>query len=170
VRRLSGFHAGRRLLVGAWLAVTVASVMPATAVAAKPRVINTCSLIKAAELRRIIATPVDIKRGAKITNCIFRGGQFLPIVGLTTNTGRRGFNNLIRAAGQPVTPLKGLGTQAVTYDHTSADAVTIRDRGVIVRKGDYVLQLSTNGVGMEPPGLPSIGQLVALAQVAVRRM
>jgi hypothetical protein len=136
----------------------------------KPHVVNTCSLIKAAELRRIVATPVDIKRGAKITNCVFRGGAFLPIVGVASSSGRRGFNNLIRAAGQPVSPLKGLGTQAVTYDHTSGDAVIIRDRGVIVRKGNYVLQLSANGVGMDPPGLPTLGQLVALARVAVPRM
>jgi hypothetical protein len=156
--------------VAAWLAVTVVSAVPASAIAAKPRVIVACSLIKPAELRRIVATPVDIKRGAKVTNCVFRAGAFLPIVGVTSSAGRRGFNNLIRAAGQPVTPVKGLGTQAVAYDHTSGDAVIIRDRGVIVRKGNYVLQLSTNGVGLEPPGLPTLGQLVALAQVAVRRM
>jgi hypothetical protein len=149
--------------------VTIAAAVPAAAVGGKTRTINACSLIKAAELRKIVASPVDIRRGAKITNCIFRAGSFSPIVGLTSGTGRRGFNNLIRAAGQPVKPLSGVGTQAVTYDHTTEDPV-IRSRGVIVRKGNDVLQLSTNGVGIEPPGLPTIGQLVALARIAVRRI
>ena len=169
MHRPRGLHAGRRLLVAAWLAATVAAAVPAAAVGAKPRVVDACSLIKPAELRRIVASPVDIRRGAKITNCVFRAGSFSPIIGLTGGTGRRGFNNLIRAAGQPVRPVSGLGTQAVTYDHTSQDPV-VRDRGVIVRKGDYLLQLSTNGIGLEPPGLPTIAQLVALARIAVRRI
>jgi hypothetical protein len=154
-----------------WLVVVVvvAVAVPAAAVGAKSKVINACSLIKAAELRRIIASPVDIRRGAKITNCIFRAGSFSPVIGLTSGTGRRGFNNLIRAAGQPVRPVSGLGTQAVTYDHTTEDPV-VRVRGVIVRKGADVLQLSTNGIGLDPPGLPTLSQLVALARIAVRRM
>jgi hypothetical protein len=158
-----------RLLAVLWLVMTLAVAVPAAAVGGKSKVINACSLIKASELRRIIASPVDIRRGAKITNCIFRAGSFSPVIGLTSGTGRRGFNNLIRAAGQPVRPVSGLGTQAVTYDHTTEDPV-VRVRGVIVRKGANVLQLSTNGIGLEPPGLPTLGQLVALARIAVRRM
>jgi hypothetical protein len=157
------------LLAAAWLAATIAATVPAAAVGAKPRVIDACSLIKASELRRILASPVDIRRGARITNCIFRAGSFSPVIGLTSGTGRRGFNNLIRAAGQPVTPVRDLGTQAVSYDHTTEDPV-VRSRGVIVRKGDRVLQLSTNGVGLEPPGLPTLSQLLALARMAVRRI
>jgi hypothetical protein len=149
--------------------MTMAVAVPAAAVGGKAKVINACSLIKASELRRIIASPVDIRRGAKITNCIFRAGSFSPVIGVTSGTGRRGFNNLIRAAGQPVRPVSGLGTQAVTYDHTTEDPV-VRLRGVIVRKGANVLQLSTNGIGLDPPGLPTLGQLVALARIAVRRM
>jgi hypothetical protein len=158
-----------RLLAVLWLVMTMAVVVPAAAVGAKAKVINACSLIKPAELRRIIASPVDIRRGAKITNCIFRAGSFSPVIALTSGTGRRGFNNLIRAAGQPVRPVKGLGTQAVTYDHTTEDPV-VRSRGVIVRKGANVLQLSTNGIGLEPPGLPTLGQLLALARIAVGRI
>ena len=162
-------HRPYRLLAASWLVLTLATAVPAAAVGAKARVINACALLKAAEVRKVLAAPVDIKRGAKVTNCVFRGGAFLPVVGLTSGTGRRGFNNLVRAAGQPVRPLKGVGTQAVTYDHTTEDPV-VRSRGVIVRKGDNVLQLSTNGVGLEPPGLPTMGQLLALASIAVRRI
>jgi hypothetical protein len=158
----------RRLAV-LWIVATMAVAVPAAAVGGKSKVIDACSLIKPAELRRILASPVDIRRGGRITNCIFRAGSFSPVVGLTSGTGRRGFNNLIRAAGQPVRPVSGLGTQAVTYDHTTEDPV-VRSRGVIVRKGANVLQLSTNGIGLEPPGLPTLGQLVALAQIAVRRI
>ena len=158
-----------RLLVVLWLVVIVAVAVPAAAVGGKSKVINACSLIKPAELRRILASPVDIRRGGRITNCIFRAGSFSPVIGLTSGTGRRGFNNLIRAAGQPVRPVSGLGSQAVTYDHTTEDPV-VRSRGVIVRKGANVLQLSTNGIGLEPPGLPTIGQLLALARIAVARI
>jgi hypothetical protein len=152
-----------------WLVITVAVAVPAAAVAGESKVINTCSLIKPAEVRRILASPVDIRRGATITNCIFRGGSFSPVIGLTTGTGRRGFNNLIRASGAQVRPVKGLGTQAVTYDYTTENPV-VRTRAVIVRKGANVLQLSTNGIGLEPPGLPTLSQLIALARVAVARI
>lgn len=159
----------RRLLAVLLLVMTVAVAVPAAAVGGKSKVINACSLIKAAEVRRILASPVDIRRGAKITNCIFRGGSFAPVVGLTSGTGRRGFNNLIRAAGAQVRPVKGLGTQAVTYDYTTENPV-VRSRAVIVRKGANVLQLSTNGIGLEPPGLPTLSQLIALARIAVARI
>lgn len=158
-----------RFLAVLWLVMTVAVAAPVAAVGGKSKVINACSLIKPAEVRRILASPVDIRRGSKITNCIFRGGSFAPVIGLTSGTGRRGFNNLIRAAGVQVRPVKGLGTQAVTYDYTTENPV-VRSRAVVVRKGANVLQLSTNGIGLEPPGLPTLSQLVALARVAVARI
>jgi hypothetical protein len=142
---------------------------PMTAAAAPPKKVNACALITAPELRRILGSPVDRHRGATVTNCAFRAGQFQPVVALVTTGGTRAYSNLIRAVGRPVQRLTGVGSEAVTYQHVFDDPAA-HTRGVIVRKGTSVIHLSTMGIGIEPVGLATVGQLVALARIATRRL
>jgi hypothetical protein len=153
----------------ACLAAVFAILGSVTAAAAPPKKVNACALITASELRHVLGSPVDRRRGATIANCAFRAGQFQPVVVLATTGGTRSYGNLVRAVGKPVKRLSGVGSEAVTYEHAYEDP-TSHIRGVIVRKGTRVIHLSTTGIGLEPVGLATVQQLAALARVATRRL
>ena len=157
------------LPAAACLAAIIAILAPMTAAAAPPQRVNACALITASELRHVLGSPVDRRKGATVASCALRGGQFQPVVAIVTSGGTRSFNNLIRAVGRPVQRLGGLGSEAVTYQHVY-DEPASHARGVIVRKGTRVIHLSTSGIGIEPVGLATVGQLVALARIATRRL
>ena len=162
---------GRRCrLAAALLGVAVAaSVSPAAAEIAAPRVITACALFRAADVRTVLGSPATLVHGAKPSECVLYGGQMLPVVVLANSSGLRGYRNLIRAATVPVKQLRGIGTEAVIYEHFFEDPSNLV-RAVIVRKGGRVLQLSTSSPGMNPPGLPRLDQLIALARIGVRRL
>jgi hypothetical protein len=158
-----------RWRAAAFLAAVLAILAPVAAVGAPPKRLNACALITASELRHVLGSPVDRRRGATIANCAFRAGQFQPVVAVAAAGGTRSYRNLVRAVGAPVKRLAGVGTEAVTYDHSYEDP-TGHARGVIVRKGTRVIHLSTTGIGLEPVGLANVSQLVALARIATRRL
>jgi len=162
---------GRRCrLAAALLGVAVAaSVSPAAAEVRAPKAITACALFRAADVRTVLGSPATLVHGAKPSECVLYGGQMLPVVVLANSSGLRGYRNLIRAATVPVKPLRGIGTEAVIYEHFFEDPSNLV-RAVIVRKGGRVLQLSTSSPGMNPPGLPRLDQLIALARIGVRRL
>jgi hypothetical protein len=127
-----------------------------------------CSLLRVADVQAVFGAPVNLHRGGTVSECIVRGGDRLPVVLMMNPSGKRGFNNLLAAHGPPFKTIK-LGTQAVTYDRYT-DSPPLVQRGVIVRKDTFVLQLSVSDVGMSPPGLPTVAQLVRLARAAVARL
>src|SRR5207253_10927358 len=97
-------------LAAALLGVAVAaSVSPAAAEIAAPRVITACALFRAADVRTVLGTPATLVRGARPSECALYGGQCLPVVVLANSSGLRGYRNLIRAAPVPVKPLRGIG-------------------------------------------------------------
>jgi hypothetical protein len=152
------------------LVVAAAVFVPAAAGVEAARGINACALLKVSEVRSVLGAPASLRRGATAANCVVRGGGLLPVVSVATSGGTSTFRRLIRASGAPTTKrVRGIGTEAVTYDYVSEEPLH-RARGVIVRKGARVLQLSTSDVGISPPGLPTIQHLTALARIAVRRL
>jgi len=162
---------GRRCrLAASLLGVAVAaSVSPAAAEVRTPKALTACGLFRAADVRSVLGTPATLLHGARPSECVLYGGQLLPVVVLANSSGSRGYRNLIRAATVPVKPLRGVGTEAVMYEHFFEDPPSLV-RTVIVRKVGRVLQLSTSSPGMNPPGLPRLDQLIALARIGVRRL
>jgi hypothetical protein len=160
-------------LLNRWISIAVGALAlsgllaPATAGAAAPAA--ACSLLKLTEVRAVLGTgaQAELSRGGSSAECIVRGGGRLPLILLVNGSGKQGYKDLLGAAGPPVNALRGVGTQAATYDHMNRLGVS---RGVIVRKGNFVLQLSTNGIGPTPPGLATVAQLVKLARLAVQRL
>jgi hypothetical protein len=150
------------------IAVAFVVVLAAGQVAAA-KAITGCSLIRVAEVRTILGSPAVAHRGGSASECILRGGDRLPIVLLVNSKGKAGYVGLKNAQGPPWKAVRSLGTEAVTYDHVTDNPEGVL-RGVIVRKGTHVLQLSVTAVGMNPPGLPTIAQLVKLARIAVQRI
>jgi len=134
---------------------------------AKP--ITACSLLRVGEVQAVLGSPAALNRGGSISECVVRGGDHLPIILLANRSGIAGYKGLMGAAGLPLKALRGVGTQAVTYDHAVEDPQGVA-RGVIVRKGTLVLQLTVNDVGPNPPGLPTVNQLVKLARIALPRL
>jgi hypothetical protein len=128
-----------------------------------------CSLLRVADVQAVFGHPVALHKGGTISECIVRGGDRLPVVMLANESGKRGFAGLMRAQGPPFKTVRGLGTQAVTFDHLTEDPQGVQ-RGVIVRKNNFVVQLSASDVGMSPPGLPTLAQLIRLARAAVARL
>jgi len=172
VKLVGGLRTTRRRcrLATALLGVAVvASVAPAAAEVRAPAAIKACSLFRAAEVARVLGSPPTIQRGASPSDCILYGDSNLPVIVLANSSGNRGYRNLIRAASAPVKRLRGVGTEAVMYNHFFEDPPSV-GRGVIVRKAGRVLQLTTSGVGMDSPGLARLDQLIALARIAVRRL
>jgi hypothetical protein len=153
------------LAIAASLAVLAAG--PLDAAAPKPLV--ACKLLRVADVAAVLGSPVALHKGGTTSECIIRGGDKLPIVMLANSSGKRGFTNLMRAQGPPFAKVRNLGTQAVSYDHLTDDPQGVQ-RGVIVRKDNFIVQLSTSDVGMEPPGLPTVAMLVKLARAAVKRL
>jgi hypothetical protein len=151
------------LFAVAWVAVLGAGQVEA----AKP--IAACSLLKLADVRAALGAPAVLRRGGTAAECIITAGQHVPIIFLAKSSGVAGYKSLLRAAGPPLTTLRGAGTQAASYDHTFQDPQGVA-RGVIVRKGTLVLQLTTNDVGPEPPGLATVPQLVKLARAIVQHV
>jgi hypothetical protein len=150
------------------LAVTAVAALAAAQVSeAKP--ITACSLLKLGEVQAVLGSPAELHRGGTASECVVRGGAHLPVVMLANRSGIAGYKGLLRAAGVPLKALRGVGTQAVTYDHEVEDPQGVA-RGVIVRKGTLVLQLTVNDVGPNPPGLPTVEQLVKLARIALPRL
>jgi siroheme synthase len=150
------------------LAVAVVAMLAAGRVeAANPP--NACSLLKPADVRAALGAPVVLRRGGSVAECVIRAGQHLPIIFLAKSSGVSGYKALLRAAGPPLKTLRGVGTQAVSYDHAFQDPQGVA-RGVIVRKGTLVLQLTTNDVGPDPPGLATVSQLLKLARATVQRV
>jgi hypothetical protein len=128
-----------------------------------------CKLLTVADVRLALGSPVALHKGGTTSECIVRGGDKLPIVLLANVAGQRGYTGLKGAQGPPFRKVARLGTEAVTYDHIVDDPQGVQ-RGVIVRKGSYVIQLSTSDVGMSPPGLPTLAMLIKLARAAVKRL
>lgn len=128
-----------------------------------------CSLLRVSDVQAVFGAPVALQKGGTVSECIVRGGDRLPVVLLANASGRRGFANLVRAQGPPVKTIRGLGSQAVTFDHVTEDPQGVQ-RGVIVRKNSFIVQLSVTGIGMSAPGLPTVAQLVRLARAAVARL
>ena len=135
--------------------------------AAKP--VTACSLLKLAEVRAALGAPAVLRRGGTAAECIVTAGQHVPIIFLAKGSGVAGYKSLLRAAGPPLKTLRGVGTQAASYDHTFQDPQGVA-RGVIVRRGTLVLQLTTNDVGPDPPGLATVSQLVKLARATVQHV
>ncbi|MDX6411262.1 MAG: hypothetical protein QOE91_778 [Gaiellaceae bacterium] len=141
----------------------------AAAQVAEAKPITGCSLLRLSEVRTTLGSPAALTRGGSISECIIRGGDHLPIVLLANRSGIAGYKGLLGAAGVPLKALRNTGTQAVTYDHEFQDPQGVA-RGVIIRKGSLVLQLTVNDVGPNPPGLPTVAQLVKLARAALPRL
>lgn len=137
--------------------------------AAAPKAPVACKLLRVADVAAILGSPVALHRGGTASECIIRGGDKLPIVMLANVSGKRGFTNLMRAQGPPFKSIRGLGTQAVSYDHLTDEPQGVQ-RGVIVRLNSFVVQLSTSDIGMQPPGLPTVAMLVKLTRAAVKRL
>ncbi len=114
-----------------------------------------CALLRVSDVATVLGSPVALHKGGTISECIIRGGDRLPVVLLANVSGKRGFANLMRAQGPPFKTVRGLGTQAVTFDHVTEDPQGVQ-RGVIVRKDNFVVQLSTSDVGMSPPASPRL--------------
>jgi hypothetical protein len=161
---------GRSWRLAALLAIAVVTaVTPAAAEVGAPTAISACGLFRTSDVLSVLGSPASIRHGASASDCVLYGGQLLPVVVLANSSGKRGYRNLIRAAAVPVKPLKGVGTEAVMYDHVFDEPQSVI-RAVIVRKAGRVLQLSTSDVGINPPGLPRLAQLIALARIGVRRL
>jgi len=158
---------GEVMKIGFLAIVATVALLGAGQIAAKTK--PACSLLRVSDVQAVFGSPVALHKGGTVSECIVRGGDRLPVVLLANASGVRGFTNLMRAQGPPFTRVRGLGTTAVTYDHVTDDPQGVQ-RGVIVRKSNFVVQLSTNDVGMSPPGLPTLAELVKLARAAVARL
>jgi len=148
-------------------AAVVAALAAGQVGAAKP--ITACSLLRLSDVKAALGSPAALNRGGSTSECVVRGGDHLPVILLVKSSGIAGYKGLLRAAGPPLKALRGVGTQAVTYDHAFEDPQGVA-RGVIVRKGNVVVQLTTNDVGPNPPGLATVQQLVKLVRAAVTRL
>ena len=155
----------KHVAVAAALAVVA---VPSLASAERTKTINACKLVTKTQVEKVLGHPVDIRRGATAASCAFRGGDWVPVVGLTSNGGTTAYRRIVRAIGSRTTRLR-LGTQAVTYDAQFGDPV-LHTRGVVVRKGSAVLHLSAGGVGDNPAGLPTVAMLIRLARYATARL
>jgi len=156
---------GVRRVTAVLAAAFVATLAAGQVEAAKP--ITACSLLRLTDVRAVLGSPAALSRGGSSAECVVRGGGRPPVIVLANSSGKQGYKDLLGAAGPPLEALRGVGTEAVTYDRLSRLGVT---RGVIVRKSNLVLQLTTNGIGPNPPGLPTLAQLVKLARAAVKRL
>jgi hypothetical protein len=145
------------------LAAAFVAALAAGQVAAKPT--PACALLRLTEVRATLGSgsPAFLSRGGSAGECIIRGGGRLPLVLLANSAGRQGYNDLKGAPGAPLKALRGVGTEAVTYDRLGVS------RGVIVRKGSLVLQISTTGIG-SGANLATVAQIVKLARFAVPRL
>jgi hypothetical protein len=154
--------------IATFLAAAFVAVLAAGQVGAAGPVTG-CSLIKLAEVRAVLGSPTNLHRGGTASECVLRAGDRLPVILLVNSAGKRGYLALKKAQGPPLKAVRSLGTEAVSYDHLSESPQGVF-RGVIVRKGTRVLQLSTSDVGLNPPGLPTVAQLVRLTRFAVKRL
>ena len=163
--RIAHPHIGIRCCAALFAVASVAALGAGQVDAAKP--ITACSLLRPADVRAALGSPAALRRGGSAAECVVTAGQHLPVIFLAKNSGAAGYKALLRAAGPPLKTLRGIGTQAASYDHTFQDPQGVA-RGVIVRKGTLVLQLTTNDVGPDPPGLATVAALVKLARATVQ--